>query len=219
MQYQVSQSGEVVGTFDFDQIVDGIRDGTFSDADHYWCEGMAGWETIAHFKSTKLTAAPRTASSRFAIVRRTSAAPVLDKVTTTTTSPFFGFIGGALLVAGSVTPFLKVGIISLTLFKSFEVNACILIVLGLMALALSSEKTLRYLLFVGLTAVVTIGHVVLKVSERFIEMDVQHKIMNSRRSAVHEAIMASVGADYGAVLLIVGCACLLYAGVRSWFNG
>jgi hypothetical protein len=53
--YHISIQGKVIGTFNHNEVLRALGDGTFSEADHYWKAGMIDWKTLKQFKTAEFT--------------------------------------------------------------------------------------------------------------------------------------------------------------------
>ena len=53
--YHISIQGKVIGTFNHNEVLRGLGDGTFSEADHYWKAGMIDWKPLQQFKTSEFT--------------------------------------------------------------------------------------------------------------------------------------------------------------------
>ena len=53
--YHISIQGKVIGAFNHNEVLRGLGDGTFSEADHYWKEGMIDWRPLHKFTTSEFT--------------------------------------------------------------------------------------------------------------------------------------------------------------------
>jgi hypothetical protein len=49
--YHISIQGKIIGTFNHNEVLRALGDGTFSVADHYWKAGMIDWKPLKQFKT------------------------------------------------------------------------------------------------------------------------------------------------------------------------
>lgn len=62
MLYQISRNGKIIGTFNYQQVIDGLGNGLILSTDYYWTEGMSEWKTLEEFKINE-PISPTTATS------------------------------------------------------------------------------------------------------------------------------------------------------------
>lgn len=215
MEFQISQDGKVVGTFDFDQVLAGIQDGTFVDTDHYWCQGMDGWQTIAHFKQTRVSSQKPVVPSRFKAFQRgaPSAARARPEAKGGAPLHLIGSASGVLMVVGTITPFIHVGLFSPSLMGMSEERAWGLLAAGVISLGLASLRCFKLLVAVGLLSLGVLVELAYRIYSRLpVSMPEAPEASRTLSSAVREAVGASISIEYGAVLLILGVVGVLYAG-------
>ena len=51
--YHISIQGKVIGTFNHNEVLRALGDGTFSEADHYWKARMIDWKPLKQFKTAE----------------------------------------------------------------------------------------------------------------------------------------------------------------------
>jgi uncharacterized membrane protein YhaH (DUF805 family) len=54
MEYSIARKGQQIGSFDLNQVLDGINNGTIYSDDFYWRQGMPAWESVGVFKLKEL---------------------------------------------------------------------------------------------------------------------------------------------------------------------
>ena len=52
LMYHISIQGKIIGIFNHNEVLRGLGDGTFSEADHYWKAGMIDWKPLKQFKTS-----------------------------------------------------------------------------------------------------------------------------------------------------------------------
>ena len=53
--YHISIRGKVIGTFNHNEVIRGLDDGTFRESHHYWKAGMKEWKLLKQFKTSEFT--------------------------------------------------------------------------------------------------------------------------------------------------------------------
>lgn len=214
MQFQISQGGRVVGSFDFDQVVDGLKDGTFVDSDHYWCQGMLGWETLAHFRRTKMSTQTPLVPSRYKPIQRAAPVAAPAPAAAAGSQNLFGMAGGAMIVLSAVTPFLRIAIVSASLLQISDIRAWIFVGLGALCFLMALNRELEPLRFFAAGVAVAAVELIVFFVRRFAEFDASSAQSAGRDEfgdAMAKALRASVGPDVGAVMLFLGVILVLYA--------
>jgi len=80
--YHISIQGKVIGTFNHNEVLRALGDGTFSEVDHYWKAGMIDWKPLNKFTTSELTVRvePPSPKPQVVVLQENKAISGLEKI-------------------------------------------------------------------------------------------------------------------------------------------